>query len=130
MPSATNPLGSKLVTLDYQVFNKAVSVATLKAVATAEAEKHAAQMKQVHAKVTYSNYSGLGVTAIYYTVTASIGLPTGVTLPKGFTLPKTLGFAESGIATLQGTKSYAASVNNDTLSQSSLAALVRLAMKL
>ncbi len=57
-------------------------------------------------------------------------MPTGVTLPKGMTLPKGLNIAYSGIATLNGKQSYSASVNNDTLAQSKLAALVSLAMKL
>jgi hypothetical protein len=131
--TAANPFSSKTVYLDSEVFNKAVSEATLKAAETAEQEKVAAAQKVSHFKVSFSNYSGLGVTAVYYTITASLnipGLPVGVTVPKGITLPKSFGFAYSGIATLQGKQSYAASVNNDTISQSQLASLVRLAMKL
>jgi hypothetical protein len=128
--TAATPFASKSVDLDSYVFSKSVTVATLKAVAAADQEKALRKSKVNNFKVTYSNYPGLGVTAIYYTLTASFGLPKGVTLPKGFTLPKSLGFAYSGIATLDGTKSFAASVNNDTIAQSKLAALVKLAMKL
>jgi hypothetical protein len=128
-----NPLASKTVYLDSEVFNKAVSEATLKAAETSEQEKVAREEKINHFKVSFSDYSGLGVTAVYYKITASLnipGIPVGVTLPKGMTLPKVFAFAYSGIATLQGKQSYAASVNNGTISQSKLAALVRLAMKL
>jgi hypothetical protein len=41
-----------------------------------------------------------------------------------------MSFADSGIATLNGKQSYSASVNNDTIAPSKLAALVKLAMKL
>ena len=131
--SLSNPFGSKTVNLSSEVFNKTVTLDTLKAAEEAEQEKIAKAQKIDNFKVTSSSYSGLGVTAIYFTVTASIhipGLPTGVTLPKGMTLPKGLNFAYSGIATLNGRQSYDASVNNDTIAQSKLAALVSLAMKL
>jgi hypothetical protein len=128
--TSANPFASKTVYLDSEVFSKPVTEATLKALEATEQEKVAAAEKAADFKVSYSDYSGLGVTAIYYKITANIALPKGVTLPKGFTLPKGLGFAFSGIATLQGKQSYAAAVNNDTISESKLAALARLAMKL
>jgi hypothetical protein len=129
--SATDPFGSKNVSLSAAVFNRPVTLALLKQVEATEEEKYASEEKASHFKVTYHNYSGLGVTAIYYTITASFnipGLPKGVTLPKGLNFPK--GFAYSGIATLNNTQSYAASVNNTTIAPSKLAALVSLAMKL
>jgi hypothetical protein len=49
-----------------------------------------------------------------------------VTLPKGFSR----NLAYEGIATLQGTKSYEAAVNNDTLSEAKLGELARLAVRL
>jgi hypothetical protein len=131
--TAADPFGSKNVSLTSEVFNQPVTVALLKQVEAAEQEKYAAQEKASHFKVSYQNYTGLGVTAIYYTITASFnipGLPKGTTLPKGFSLPKGFGFAYSGIATLNGTQSYSAAVNNTTIAQSSLATLVGLAMKL
>jgi hypothetical protein len=129
MPGLASPTSSKSIVLSYQVFNKRVTVAELEEAATAEEEAHAAQEKAMHFKVSYSSYPGLGVTAVYYKLQMSMGgisLPAGVTLPKGISL----GITYQGIATLSGNKSYAADVNNDTLSQSSLASLVRLAMKL
>ena len=130
--SITSPFSTKTVYLDSEVFTKSVTLATLKKVEAAEQEKVASQEKASHFKVSYSDYSGLGVTAVYYKITATIGLPTGVTLPKGVSLPKgfSLSFAYSGIATLEGKQSYAASVNNGTIPESKLAALVGLAMKL
>jgi hypothetical protein len=131
--TATDPFGSKNVSLTSEVFNQPVTLAILKQAEAAEQEKYAAQEKASHFKVNYQNYSGLGVTAVYYTITASFnipGLPKGTTLPKGFSLPKGFGFAFSGIATLNKTQSYSAGVNNTTIAQSKLAALVGLAMKL
>ena len=131
--SATAPFGSKNVSLTSEVFNHPVTLAILKQAEAAEQEKYASQEKASHFKVHYQNYTGLGVTAVYYTITASFnipGLPKGTTLPKGFSLPKGFGFAYSGIATLNSTQSYSAAVNNTTIAPSKLAALVSLAMKL
>lgn len=131
--TAANPFGSKNVTLTSGVFNQPVTLALLKQAEAAEQEKYAAQEKASHFKVSYQNYTGLGVTAIYYTITASFnipGLPKGATLPKGFSLPKGFGIAFSGIATLNKTQSYSAAINNTTLAPSKLAALISLAMKL
>ena len=131
--SASDPFGSKNVSLTSEVFNHPVTLALLKQAEAAEQEKFASREKARHFKVHSQSYTGLGVTAIYYTITASFnipGLPKGATLPKGFSLPKGFGFAYSGIATLNGTQSYSAAVNNTTIAQSSLATLVGLAMKL
>jgi hypothetical protein len=128
---------SKTVYLDSEVFNKSVTVATLEAAEVAQQKALAGRERANNFKVSWSNYPGLGVTAVLYQITASFGLPTGftlpkgVTLPKGITLPKVTGFAITGIATLSsGTQSYAASINNDTTPSSELASLVKLAMGL
>jgi hypothetical protein len=127
LPTGESPFGARLVTIGSVAFSKKVTEATLKSVAAAQQEKLAIVEKASHFKVKYSNYSGLGVTAIYFRLTASMGaLPGGITLPKGMA-PS---FAFEGIDTLQGTSSFQAGVNNTTLSESSVAALVRLAMRL
>jgi hypothetical protein len=128
LPSAADPLGSKVVSLSYEVFNKPVTEALLKAAEASQQAKLASEEKAAHFKVKYSSYSGLGVTAIFFTMTAqfNFGLPKGVPLPKGMSST----FALEGIATLNGTISFGAAVNNVTLPESKLASLVRLAMKI
>jgi hypothetical protein len=128
LPSAADPFGSKSVSLSYEVFNKPVTEAILKqAEAAAEAKESSAE-KATHFKAKYSSYSGLGVTAIYFTITSqlNLGLPKGVPMPKGMNTS----FDLEGIATLNGKISFAAAVNNLTLPESKLADLVRLAMKI
>ncbi len=126
-PTTTSP-SSRVVVLGYEVFTKPVTEASLKAAAAAQNEKVVSEEKASHFKVSYSAYSGLGVTAIYYKWTAwpHIALPKGVTLPKSFST----NLAYEGIATLQGTKSYEAAVNNHTLSEAKLGELARLAVRL
>ena len=127
-PISATDYSPKEVNLSSEVFNKPVSLALLRTIAAQEQKTLASKEKASGFKETFSTYSGLGVTAIFFTVTAKLNfhLPTGVTLPKS--IPTTLAF--EGIATLQGTISYGASVNNTSLPQSKLADLVRLAMKL
>ena len=127
MPTAADPYAAKVLSLSYEVFNKPVTMALLKeAEAAAEAKESAAE-KATHFKSTYSSYSGLGVTAIYFTVTSQMNcMPKGVPLPKGMSTS----FDLEGIATLNGKISFGAAVNNLTLSKSKLADLVRLAMKI
>jgi hypothetical protein len=128
VPTTADPFGSKSVSLSYEVFNKPVTEAILKqAEAAAEAKESKAE-KATHFKAKYSSYSGLGVTAIYFTITSQLnfGLPKGVPIPKGMNTS----FDLEGIATLNGKISFAAAVNNLTLPESKLANLVRLAMKI
>lgn len=125
LPSAAN-FTPKMVILNYEVFTKSVTLTTLKTIAENEQKQIASEEKANNFKVTWSTYSGLGVTAIYYKWTASFHLPPGVPLPKGMSTS----MAYEGIAALEGTKAYEAAVNNLTLAQSKLAGLVRLTMKL
>jgi len=127
-PSAADPFGSKIVSLSYEVFNKPVTEKILKEAEAAEQAKESKAEKATNFKAKYSSYSGLGVTAIYFTITSQLdlGLPKGVPLPKGMNTS----FDLEGIATLKGKISFAAAVNNLTLPESKLADLVRLAMKI
>jgi hypothetical protein len=128
LPSATN-FSPKMVSLDYEVFNKPVTLTTLKTAAEEEQKQVASKEKANNFKVTWSSYSGLGVPAVYYKWTASFHLPS---LPSGVTLPKGIStnLAYQGIAALEGTKAYEAAVNNVTLSESKVGELARLALKL
>jgi hypothetical protein len=128
LPSAADPYGSKVVSLSYEVFNKTVTEAILKEAEAAEQAKESSVEKATHFKSKYSSYSGLGVTAIYFTITSqlNLGLPKGVPMPKGMNTS----FDLEGIATLNGKVSFGAAVNNLTLPESKLADLVRLAMKI
>jgi hypothetical protein len=118
----------KSVVLSYEVFNKPVSLALLKTIEASEQEKLAAQEKATDFTATEVPYSGLGVTAFYFTITAKLdlGLPKGIPMPKG--VPTSLAY--EGISTLQGTKSFGSAVNNTTLAKGKLADLTRLAMKI
>jgi hypothetical protein len=128
MPTQADPYGAKVVSLSYEVFSKPVTEALLKEAEAAEQANETKAEKATHFKAKYSSYSGLGVTAIYFTITSqlNLGLPKGVPLPKGMSTS----FDLEGIATLNGTISYGAAVNNLTLPESKLADLVRLAMKI
>jgi hypothetical protein len=126
MPSAADPYGAKVVSLSYEVFNKPVTEAILKQAESAAEAKESAAEKATHFKAAYSSYSGLGVTAIYFKITSQLNFPKGVPLPKGMSTT----FDLEGIATINGKISFGAAVNNATLSQSKLASLVRLAMKI
>jgi hypothetical protein len=126
MPTAADPYAVKVLSLSYEVFNKPVTMALLKEAEAAEQAKESAAEKATHFKSTYASYSGLGVTAIYFTVTSQMSMPKGVPLPKGMSTS----FDLEGIATLNGKISFGAAVNNLTLSKSKLADLVRLAMKI
>ena len=126
LPTAADPYASKVVSLSYEVFNKPVTKALLKEAEAAQEAKESSAEKAIHFKAKYSSYSGLGVTAIYFTITSQLNIPKGVPLPKGMST----GFDLEGIATLNGKISFGAGVNNLTLPKSKLADLVRLAMKI
>jgi flagellar capping protein FliD len=128
MPTAADPSGAKVVSLSYEVFNKKVTEKILKEAEAAEQAKESKEEKAINFKAKYSSYSGLGVTAIYFTITSqlNLGLPKGVPVPKGMNTS----FDLEGIATLNGENSFGAAVNNLTLPKSELADLVRLAMKI
>jgi hypothetical protein len=128
LPTAADPYAAKVVSLSYEVFNKSVTEAILKEAEAAEQANETKAEKATHFKAKYSSYSGLGVTAIYFTITSqlNLGLPKGVPIPKGMSTS----FDLEGIATLNGKISFGAAVNNLTLSESKLADLVRLAMKI
>jgi len=88
--SATDPFGSKNVSLTSEVFNHPVTLAILKQAEAAEQEKYASQEKASHFKVHYQNYTGLGNCRLLHDhgVVQHPGPPKGTTLPKGFSLPK------------------------------------------
>ena len=91
----------------------------------AQAKESSAE-KANHFKAKYTSYTGLGVTAIYFTITSQLSMPKGVPVPKGMSTS----FDLEGIATINGKISFGAGVNNLTLPESKLADLVRLAMKI
>ena len=126
LPSAADPYGAKVVSLSSEVFNKPVTEAILKQAEEAAQAKESSAEKANHFKAKYTSYTGLGVTAIYFTITSQLSMPKGVPVPKGMSTS----FDLEGIATINGKISFGAGVNNLTLPESKLADLVRLAMKI
>jgi hypothetical protein len=121
-----NMFSSKVVSLGYETFSKPVTLSLLEEAMAQEQQKLAAQEKVRNFKISCAKYSGLGVTAVFCKWSMSLNMPVTVTMPKGMSTK----LAYEGIGTVQGAKSYEAAVSNNTLPESKLGALARLAMRL
>jgi hypothetical protein len=87
------------------------SEVTSKPLTTSEMQQEVAKASGATFKFKFTPYSGLGVPAFYFSMTAA-------------------GISAEGIEGVDGTKSFGASVETKTLSKSKLAALAKLAEKL
>ena len=87
------------------------SEVTSKALTTSEMQQEIAKTSGATFKFKFSTYSGLGVPAFYFSMTAA-------------------GISAEGIEGVAGTKLFGASVETKTLSKSKLASLAKLAEKL